>query len=122
MDDSQGEQDNGPSREAAISNHATGGPLRMTLGEAVGAEANDCPLALPQSPTNNSTFAGEAEKQIIRKQLDSPIVEPSYLALYRYADFWDCLLIGISAISAIAAGAVLPLLSVCDFYRVIRVG
>lgn len=36
----------------------------------------------------------------------------SYLALYRYADTWDLVVVATSAVCAIAAGAALPLLSV----------
>ncbi|EHK21618.1 uncharacterized protein TRIVIDRAFT_192022 [Trichoderma virens Gv29-8] len=62
----------------------------------------------------DNTFAGLKidEKQIIKAQLDSPSVSVNYFTLYRYADVWDCLIITISALCAIAAGAILPLLSI----------
>jgi len=78
-------------------------------------ETNDSVLALPESPHHESTLAGLKldETQIIKAQLDSPNVGVNYFTLYRYADVWDCLIIAISALCAIAAGAILPLLSVC---------
>ncbi|KAH8129751.1 ATP-binding cassette, subfamily B (MDR/TAP), member 1 [Trichoderma asperellum] len=77
-------------------------------------ETNDSVLALPESPHHESTLAGLKldETQIIKAQLDSPNVGVNYFTLYRYADVWDCLIIAISALCAIAAGAILPLLSI----------
>ncbi|KAL7911423.1 P-loop containing nucleoside triphosphate hydrolase protein [Trichoderma velutinum] len=77
-------------------------------------ETNDGVLTLPESPHHESTFAGLKldETQIIKAQLDSPTVSVNYFTLYRYADVWDCLIITISALCAIAAGAILPLLSI----------
>ncbi|UKZ76888.1 hypothetical protein TrVFT333_004603 [Trichoderma virens FT-333] len=78
-----------------------------------GDNSNDV-LTLPESPPHESAFAGLKidEKQIIKAQLDSPSVSVNYFTLYRYADVWDCLIITISALCAIAAGAILPLLSI----------
>ncbi|KAL6811933.1 P-loop containing nucleoside triphosphate hydrolase protein [Trichoderma sp. SZMC 28015] len=77
-------------------------------------ETNSGVLSLPKSPHDESTLAGLKldEAQIIKSQLDSPNVGVNYLMLYRYADVWDCLIITISAVCAIAAGAILPLLSI----------
>lgn len=51
-------------------------------------------------------------KQALQTQLQSETSKVSYFALYRYADSWDLIIITISALCAIAAGAALPLLSV----------
>ncbi|PNP47775.1 hypothetical protein THARTR1_10460 [Trichoderma harzianum] len=99
-----------------------------SLGKAADADAKNPPVAgregneetsndiltLPKSPHDESTLAGLTldETQIIKAQLDSPNVGVSYFTLYRYADVWDCLIIAISALCAIAAGAILPLLSI----------
>ncbi|KAJ4859449.1 ABC transporter transmembrane region domain-containing protein [Trichoderma breve] len=77
-------------------------------------ETNNGALSLSKSPHHESTLAGLKldEAQIIKAQLDSPNVGVKYLMLYRYADVWDFLIITISAVCAIAAGAILPLLSI----------
>ncbi|KAK8085888.1 GTPase-activating protein [Apiospora hydei] len=67
------------------------------------------PTAAKETAT---TFLSDSQKQILDAQLKSPEVKVSFLALYRYADGWDCLIIGVSVLCAIAAGAALPLLSV----------
>ncbi|KAI6574808.1 GTPase-activating protein [Pyricularia oryzae] len=54
----------------------------------------------------------EDQKRILNTQLDCPTCDVSFLALYRFADVWDCLIIGVSVVCAIAAGAASPLLSV----------
>lgn len=54
----------------------------------------------------------ENEKAILKKQLDSEESSVSFLALFRYASRMDLLIIFISAICAIAAGAALPLFTV----------
>lgn len=79
-------------------------------------ETNNGVLTLPH---HESTLAGLKldETQIIKAQLDSPNVGVNYFTLYRYADVWDCLIITISALCAIAAGAILPLLSVCRILK-----
>ena len=52
------------------------------------------------------------EKQILKKQLDAPEVKISFFGLYRYASKMDILILLVSAICAIAAGAALPLFTV----------
>lgn len=52
------------------------------------------------------------EKDVLKKQLDAPEVKIGFFGLYRYADKMDILIIAISAICAIAAGAALPLFTV----------
>lgn len=55
----------------------------------------------------------EHEKQILKKQIDADEVKVSFFALFRYASRMDILIMFISAICAIAAGAALPLFTVC---------
>ncbi|KAM0262605.1 hypothetical protein ACHAQJ_001650 [Trichoderma viride] len=88
-------------------------PVQVASHLAVSGYINDGALTLPPSPDNGSNFAGleRDEKQIIEAQLDSLSISVNYFMLYRYADSLDCLIIAISAICAIAAGAILPLLS-----------
>lgn len=52
------------------------------------------------------------EAAIIKRQLDIPEVSLTYLSLFRYATFNDKFFIFTAALSAIAAGAVLPLMTI----------
>ena len=54
------------------------------------------------------------EKEIVKRQLAIPSVTVTYKTLYRYATRNDLIIVAISAISAIAAGAVTPLMTVCS--------
>ena len=54
----------------------------------------------------------EHEAAILRRQLDTPPVKVTYFRLYRYATTNDKIIIFVSAIAAIIAGAVLPLMTV----------
>lgn len=52
------------------------------------------------------------EKDILKQQLDAPAVNVSFFGLYRYASRTDIIVIVVSAICAIAAGAALPLFTI----------
>lgn len=54
----------------------------------------------------------EHEAAILRRQLETPPVKVTYFRLYRYATTNDKIIIFISAIAAVIAGAVLPLMTV----------
>lgn len=54
----------------------------------------------------------EHERAILRKQLDIPPVKPTFFTLFRYATRNDLTILAISALCAIAAGAVMPLMTV----------
>ncbi|KAF7596284.1 GTPase-activating protein [Aspergillus hancockii] len=54
----------------------------------------------------------EHEKKILKKQLDALEVKVSFFALFRYSSRMDVLVIIVSAICAIAAGAALPLFTI----------
>jgi ATP-binding cassette subfamily B (MDR/TAP) protein 1 len=54
----------------------------------------------------------EHEAEILRRQLATPPVKVTYFRLYRYATRTDKIIIAVSAIAAIIAGAVLPLMTV----------
>ncbi|KAN0115168.1 P-loop containing nucleoside triphosphate hydrolase protein [Hyaloscypha variabilis] len=53
-----------------------------------------------------------AEAQILKKQVDIPDVKSGWKTLYRYSTTWDIVIMVISAICSIAAGAALPLMTV----------
>ncbi|KAJ5144195.1 uncharacterized protein N7515_002982 [Penicillium bovifimosum] len=52
------------------------------------------------------------EREILKRQLDAPTVSISFFGLYRYASSLDILIIVVSALCAIAAGAALPLFTI----------
>ncbi|KAI1128072.1 ABC transporter [Nemania abortiva] len=54
----------------------------------------------------------ENEASILRKQVTTPEIKTGFTTLYRYATRNDLIIIFISAIAAIAAGAALPLMTV----------
>lgn len=54
------------------------------------------------------------EMEIVKKQLHIPDVSVTYWTLFRYATKLDLVIIFISAICAIAGGALLPLMTVRD--------
>ncbi|KAI9787255.1 MAG: GTPase-activating protein [Geoglossum umbratile] len=51
----------------------------------------------------------EHEREIVQRQLDVPPIEVKYSTLYRYATTTDWIIIAVSVLCAIAAGAALPL-------------
>ena len=53
-----------------------------------------------------------AEAQILKKQVDVPVVKVGWKILYRYSTTNDVLIMIVSAICSIAAGAALPLMTV----------
>lgn len=54
----------------------------------------------------------EAEKAIIRRQVDIPEAKVTFWSLFRFATTNDKILMFLSGIAAIAAGAILPLMTV----------
>jgi ATP-binding cassette subfamily B (MDR/TAP) protein 1 len=56
------------------------------------------------------------EREIIEEQLRMPSVKVTYFTLFRYATTNDLLILVISAICAIAAGAAFPLFTVIFFF------
>ncbi|KAK8036628.1 hypothetical protein PG994_015399 [Apiospora phragmitis] len=67
------------------------------------------PLADDEKAGDRHSTPARADNHRQETGASSPV---SFLALYRYADGWDCLIIAVSALCAIAAGAALPLLSI----------
>ncbi|KAK8054423.1 ABC multidrug transporter Mdr1 [Apiospora saccharicola] len=86
----------------------------LAVDEKAGGDrsSSSMPEQAPTAKTPATALLSDAQKQILSTQLDSPEVKVSFLALYRYADGWDVLIIAVSVLCAIAAGAALPLLSI----------
>ncbi|KAJ5746120.1 ABC multidrug transporter mdr1 [Penicillium odoratum] len=85
-------------------------------------DASDDKPADSQKPTSKSILSidedaafghlPEHEKEILKRQLDAPKVKISFFGLYRYASKFDLLIIAISALCAIVAGAAMPLFTI----------
>lgn len=54
----------------------------------------------------------EHEREIIKRQIDIPTVLVTFKTLYRYATKWDMIIIAVSSLSAIIAGAAMPMMTV----------
>jgi len=63
---------------------------------------------------NSAQLLDENEKAIIEDQLHIPEVKVGYFSLYRYANKKEIAIMLVSSIAAIAAGAVLPLMTVSN--------
>jgi ATP-binding cassette subfamily B (MDR/TAP) protein 1 len=101
-----GEQVSSTQEKPAEQNYDSGSTSSVT------AKDNASKTAL--SVDDDAIFAHlpEHEKQVLKKQLDAPTVKISFFGLYRYASKMDILILLVSAICAIAAGAALPLFTV----------
>jgi ATP-binding cassette subfamily B (MDR/TAP) protein 1 len=54
----------------------------------------------------------EQEKEIIERQIEAPKLDVGYFALFRYASRNEFIIMVIAVIASIAAGAVMPLMTV----------
>lgn len=89
------------------------------VGQPVAPQLKRLDSALPRSihekeVENKGSFAHlpEHEAAILKKQLDTPPVSLSYFGLYRYATKQDIIVMVVSSICAIIAGAAMPLMTV----------
>lgn len=58
----------------------------------------------------------EDEREILKRQLDTPEVVASLKTLYRFATTMDYIIIAISAIAGIGGGSVMPLMTVWHLF------
>lgn len=67
-----------------------------------------------EAPEGDAVFAHlpEHERDILKKQVDTPSVSVKYFTLYRYATTWDKMFLVIATICAIGGGAAMPLMTV----------
>lgn len=61
------------------------------------------------------------ERDILDRQLTVPPIKVPYTMLYRYASKTDIFIIIVSAVCAIASGAVMPLMTVCTIVRRMKI-
>lgn len=104
---SAGEQVSSTQEKIAEKNYDSGSTLSGTAKDNNGSKT-----AL--SLEDDAIFAHlpQHEKDILKKQLDAPVAKISFFGLYRYASKMDYLILLVSAICAIAAGAAMPLFTV----------
>lgn len=89
-----------------------------TIGQHAGKEQEAKSTPVADSSNSDALYAHlpEHEKQILKGQLDGPEVKASFVTLFRYASKWDIVIMIVSAICSIAAGAALPLFTVSNQY------
>lgn len=82
--------------------------------EKPGSRPSSSQKNTPVAVDDDALFAHlpESEKAVLKKQLHAEESSVSFIALFRYASRMDMLIIFVSAICAIAAGAALPLFTV----------
>ncbi|KAF4625656.1 hypothetical protein G7Y89_g12507 [Cudoniella acicularis] len=78
------------------------------------AKADTHVVNVPDKDKDEDIYAHlpPAEAEILRRQVNIPVVKSGWKDLYRYATVNDYLIIVVSALCAIAAGAALPLMTV----------
>ncbi|MCJ1310160.1 GTPase-activating protein [Agyrium rufum] len=100
-----------PDREIRVGGIQGG---NSSSGSSEVIEKLDSAIEVPKESDADAAFAHlpPHEREIIKKQLDVPVVNVSFKTLFRYASRNDMLIIGGSSICAVTAGAVLPLMTV----------
>ncbi len=117
-----------PVPDAQSDTPAPSGEKRISNELSAQSSSTVAPAAKEQqrpktSPSNNAdpvdemdaliAHLPEEEQRVLRVQLDELKANISFFGLWRYATKIDLLIIVISAVCAIAAGAALPLFTVC---------
>ena len=92
-------------------------PLPGTVPAAAPAPLHANPLVLEEKvleDAEGSSAAGltEDEKNIIKQQLDAPNEHVGYFSLFRYANKKEALIMLVSLVASVAAGAAMPLMTV----------
>lgn len=96
-------------QERAAANAAT-----LTTGSPPGEGLNEKLDALSEEGAKTLTSGlSDQDKRIIDEQTDAPKINVGYLALFRYANKKHTLIMVVSLVASIAAGAVMPLMTVC---------
>ena len=69
-------------------------------------------VRIPEEVVDPYAHLPEHEQLVLKTQVDTPVVSTGWKTLYRYGTRNDFIIMGVSAICAIAAGAALPLMTV----------
>ncbi|KAK1140267.1 GTPase-activating protein [Aspergillus melleus] len=99
---------------AKSSNHSSTSSATIAPAEAKAARSQSPSDGNLPSDDTDPLYSHLAphERQILKKQLDVDETNVSFFGLYRYASRMDILVLVVSAICAIAAGAALPLFTI----------
>lgn len=102
-----------PQERAAVNaaTLTTGTPPGEGLNEKLDAQSEEGAKTLISGLSDH-------DKQIIDTQIDAPKINVGYLALFRYANKKHTLIMFVSLIASIAAGAVMPLMTVCEHLQI----
>lgn len=92
-------------------------PLPGTVPAAAPAPIQANPLGheekvLEDGEASSAAGLTEDEKSIINQQLDAPNEQVGYFSLFRYANKKEALIMMISFLASVAAGAAMPLMTV----------
>jgi ATP-binding cassette subfamily B (MDR/TAP) protein 1 len=100
--------------ELSIGNPSRGASTDTTLPITEVSQLDLSKAAEVQEDTDDDPYQHlpESEATVLRNQVITPNVESGVAALYRYASRNDRIIIFISAVAAIASGAVLPLATI----------
>lgn len=74
---------------------------------------DDKHAALPEEVKAPMAGLSESEQEIITRQLEAPKLTVGYFSLFRYATKHEWLIMFVSLVASIAAGATMPLMTVC---------
>ncbi|OCK82170.1 ABC transporter-like protein [Lepidopterella palustris CBS 459.81] len=92
---------------------------KATLGQALPSTKNsaalgklDSKIVTPEQENDTLSHLPVSEREILQRQLEIPTVHVNYFSLYRYSTKVDLVIIAISSFCSIAAGALLPLMTV----------
>ena len=87
-------------------------PSATSSGVAIDENHGVLPGVEVKSPLAGLT---EQEKEIIQRQTTAPTLTVGYFSLFRYASRKDTFIMVLALIASIAAGAVMPLMTVSGF-------
>ncbi|KAL2052621.1 hypothetical protein ABVK25_007181 [Lepraria finkii] len=122
-EDVEKQQSRESSRDAALSENDVVGEKQEQHPHSSGSSSEDVAylekldshiVKVPEMKQGEEAYAHlpENEKEIVKRQLEIPTVTVTFKTLYRYATRNDLLILAVSCISAIAGGAVMPLMTV----------
>ena len=106
---SHGESSDDYDRKAETEGHAT----RVSSGDQNAIEKRDSHIVKVKGKDEDLyAHLPPAEAEVLKRQVDIPAVKAGWRILYRYATTNDKLIIAVSSVCSIAAGAALPLMTV----------
>lgn len=87
-----------------------------STGTAISAAVEKHELQSEREMAPPTAPLSDQEKDIIDRQLTAPNLSVGYFSLFRYASKKDVLIMVVALIASIAAGAVMPLMTVSNMF------